>query len=384
MVYVHVVKYQSTKGDFTRILTASNKSNGVVMYDMGHSTRRDCRKFMKASLLSLSSFVGLVVASPCFAQQTQIINTVSDSRSPIEHVLQSELAMPGLGISASRNQIMNRFQYALDHKWLTAAQVQDFCNELKTITDREEKSRDENGKLSYEARASAAKQLNALNDRFEQTVLSKEQSRSNIDGLRARRAVLLQKVSKAESDGILNQKAVGSLNLEIAAAGASLKRKQLAEEELQSTSDDLAELDKRIDDEIAKAAALAAAPPAPSAFASIKPRLDALTPKLSVKTTMDAIKPKIDAIKPKLAVKPKLEAIKPRLDAMKPKLQAMKPNFSAMSPTRIKEKFQQYYSKATGTGAAAQATATKPIQAAGTTAPSGAQTASNPTSAHSN
>lgn len=334
---------------------------------------------MKATLLSLSLLSGMLIVVPCLAQQTQIINTVSDARSPIEHVLQSELAMPGLGISASRNQIMNRFQYALDHKWLSAAQVQDFCNELKTITDREEKSRDENGKLSYEARASAAKQLNSLNDRFEQAVLSKEQSRSNIDGLRARRAVLLQKVSKAESDGVLNLKTVESLNLEIAAAGASLKRKQLAEEELQSTSDDLAELDKRIDDEIAKAAAIAAAPPAPASFASIKPKLDALTPKLSVKTTIDAIKPKLDAIKPKLAVKPKLEAIRPRLDAMKPRLQAMKPHFSAMSPTRIREKFHQYYNKAAATTSAAQATASKPAATSTSTpASNGTQTANNP------
>lgn len=305
---------------------------------------------MKAILLSLSVISGLAFcAYPAFAQQTQIINTVSDSKSPIEHVLQNELAMPGMGISASRNQIMNRFQYALDHKWLTGVQVQDLCNELKGITDRGENSRDENGKLSYESRASVAKQLNSLNDRFEQMVLSKEQSRSNIDGLRARRASIFQKVSKAEADGILTNKGAESLNFEITAAASSLKRKQLSEDELSSLADDLSELDKRVDDEITKAAAIAAAPPAPSALSSLKPKIEALKPKLAVKPNLGAIKPKFDAMKPKFdALKPKL-AVKPKIDAIKPKLQAMKPKIAAMSPVAIKTRLQQYYSKSVGT-----------------------------------
>lgn len=304
---------------------------------------------MKAALLSLSLFAGLAfVALPCAAQQTQIMNTFSDARSPIEHTLQNELAMPGMGISASRNQIMNRFQYALDHKWLTSAQVQDLCNDLKTITDREESSRDANGKLSYESRALVAKQLNALNDRFEQLVLSKEQSRSNIDGLRARRAVIIQKVSKAESDGILTSKDAEALNFEITAAGSPLKRKQLSEDELKATAEDLSELDKRIDEQLVKAAEIAAAPPPPPGpMASLRPKLEALKPKLAVKPTMDAIKPKLEAMKPKL------NAMKPRLDAMKPKLDAIKPKFAAMHPARIKTRIQEYYTKATGTQSAA-------------------------------
>lgn len=299
---------------------------------------------MKSAQLVPLLLAGSLFSAPSYAQQTQIMNTFSDARSPIEHTLQNELAMPGMGISASRNQIMNRFQYALDHKWLTSTQVQDLCNDLKTITDREENSRDANGKLSYESRALAAKQLNALNDHFEQLVLSKEQSRSNIDGLRARRAAIIQKVSKAESDGVLTSKDAEALHLEVTALSTSLKRKQLSEEELKTTADDLADLDKRVDDQLVKAAEIAAAPPSPpSPLASLKPKLEALKPKLAVKPTIDAIKPKLVAIKPKIA------AMKPRLDAMKPKLDAMKPNFAAMAPSRIKTRIQQYYAKTAGT-----------------------------------
>lgn len=127
---------------------------------------------------------------------------MEEARTPVEDALHSkELAMPGFGISSSRNMLMKRFQHALDHKWLSAEQVDRFCNELKKISDKEQGQRDENGSLSYQSVAHEAKQLHDLNNRFEEQVLIKEQANPGIEGLQARKALMLQRVAYGLSNG---------------------------------------------------------------------------------------------------------------------------------------------------------------------------------------
>lgn len=239
---------------------------------------------MKVSIISVVLMAEAAFAAiPCHAQQADFMTVPGEAKTPIERTLQIELPMPGFGISSSRTQLMNRFEYALDHKWLTAEQVQQLCNELKVITDRTESNRDEKGKLSYEQTASAAKQLNSLNARFEELVLHKEQSSSNLDGLRARRALMIQRVSKAESDGKLNSQRAEELIAEINALSSSLNRKRVHPDELKTTESNLSRLSQRIDQQLSNTAIATRELPAPSntianlkaPFASISPRIRA-------------------------------------------------------------------------------------------------------------
>lgn len=185
---------------------------------------------MKASVIWAGILSGLVFASlPVSAQQFWYVPHMDEAKTPIEQVLQSDLAMPGFGIGSTRAQIIKRFQHALEHKWLTAAQVEQLCNELKIITDRESTQRDPGGKLSFEARTSLAKQLNELNDRFEEMVLVREQSSPGLDGLKARRAMMIQRVNKAVGDGKLSSKRAVELKTEIAAATAELPQTDISE-----------------------------------------------------------------------------------------------------------------------------------------------------------
>ena len=196
--------------------------------------------------------VGLTAVLVCTSGScsAQMMSPIVEHKTPIERVLQRELPMPGFGISASRNQIMNRLEYALEHKWLTGAQVQQLCNDLKIISDREESCRDENRKLSYAATATLAKQLNGLNERFEEMVFQREQSGSDLDALRARRSLMVQRVSKAESDGVLTSKKAQELSSEINSVTTPLNRTRINSEESQTITAHLADLKKRIDEQV--------------------------------------------------------------------------------------------------------------------------------------
>ncbi len=206
---------------------------------------------MKAANNCLGIIASLAITcSICSAQQSPLVNEISEAKTPIEHVLQSQLPMPGFGISSTRNQIMNRLQYALEHKWLSSTQVQQLCNELKVITDREESKRDADGKLDFAARSSLAKQLNSLNDRFEEMVLVKEQTSTTIDGLRARKALLIQRISKAESNGKLTSKKAQELNREIATVSTALSHNNISDEESKTITSSLSYMNKVIDEQI--------------------------------------------------------------------------------------------------------------------------------------
>ncbi|MBX9719791.1 MAG: hypothetical protein K2X81_00210 [Candidatus Obscuribacterales bacterium] len=204
-------------------------------------------------------------------------NEIGEAKTPIEHILQSQLRMPGFGISSTRNQIMNRLQYALEHKWLSAVEVLQLCNELKVITDREESKRDADGKLDFGARSSLAKQLSSLNDRFEEMVLLKEQASPTIDGLRARRALLIQRVSKAESNGKLNSKKAQELNREIATVTTALSHNNISDEESKTITSSLSYMNKLIDEQISNTE-LASKAPQPAAGFLNKATFAAMSP----------------------------------------------------------------------------------------------------------
>ncbi len=190
----------------------------------------------------------LFQSCPAGAQEFWYIPHSDEANTPRELKLQSsELALPGFGISSTRAQLIKRFEYALEHKWLTAAQVQQFCNELKSISDKENNHRDPDGKLSFESRSSLAKQLSALNDRFEEMVLVREQSSPGQEGLQARKAMMLQRLNQAVTNGKLSNKKAFELKKEIAQATEALAGEDFSEADAKKVSISLSQLNTEID-----------------------------------------------------------------------------------------------------------------------------------------
>jgi hypothetical protein len=195
---------------------------------------------MRRTIL-VSMVSGLLISGlPVGAQQFWYIPQVDDSKTPIENELASpELAMPGFGISSSRSQLMKRFEYALDHKWLTSAQVDQFCNDLKNISDKETSLRDESGNLNGSSRSTIAKQLASLNNRFEDTVLVREQSNPGIEGLQAREALMLQRVGAAVSQGKMTHKKAAEMKQEIKSIMAKVPEKDMSQDLQKEVASDL-------------------------------------------------------------------------------------------------------------------------------------------------
>lgn len=175
---------------------------------------------------------GLVFSSaPVGAQEFWYVPHVDEARTPVEVELQSsELALPGFGIASTKSTIIKRLEYALDHKWLSASQDQQLCNELKAITDKEQSLRDENGKLSYQAKTELARQLTGFNDKFEELVLVREQSNPGIPGLQARQAMMVQRVNQALNDGKMTAKRAVQLKAEIREIAAEVPEKDISED----------------------------------------------------------------------------------------------------------------------------------------------------------
>lgn len=187
---------------------------------------------MRSTNIWASIIVGLVFgAAPVHAQQFWYIPHVDEASTPIEAKLQSsELALPGFGIGSTRATIIKRLEYALDNKWLSSAQVEQLCNDLKAITDKEQGMRDSGGKLSFESRASLAKQLAELNDKFEEQVLVREQSNPGIEGIRAREAMMIQRVNQAVASGKMTGKQASQMKADIKSTTAQLPDKEINDE----------------------------------------------------------------------------------------------------------------------------------------------------------
>ncbi len=123
-------------------------------------------------------FTFLVLAcAPSYAETAWVVPPSNQGVSPIQRVLKGDLAMPGLGLDASKKQLINRLQYALEHEWLTGEQVDQLRGDLKVITDQEASQRDEFGNLTFAAKMSLANQLFKLNAKFETITLKEERQR---------------------------------------------------------------------------------------------------------------------------------------------------------------------------------------------------------------
>ena len=223
---------------------------------------------MRTATIWVTLCAGLLLScAPSNAQQFWYIPHIDEARTPIEVELQSsELAMPGFGIGSTRAQLIKRFQYALEHKWLAPNQVDQLCNDLKQITDREQGQRDEAGKLSFESRSSLAKQLNELNDRFEDMVLVREQSNPGVDGLLARRAMMIQKINKANGAGRLSARKAAELKAQIATATTAIPEKDATDEQIKKVASSLNQINTEMDRELSlylRPPSMTAARPAP-------------------------------------------------------------------------------------------------------------------------
>lgn len=211
---------------------------------------------ISTSWISLISGI-LVTCIPAGAQQYVAVQYVDQARTPIEHKLESaELAMPGLGLGSSRVQLSKRFDYAQQNKWLTAEQLEQLRKELKVINDKEAGLRDTAGKLSFEARQDLGKQINDLNAKFEEQVLIREQSMPGVEGLRARQAMLQQRISKAIALGKINAKKASAIKVELRAAASGITE-DISEAQTREVAKALGLVSQKLDKEMETAGQVA-------------------------------------------------------------------------------------------------------------------------------
>jgi hypothetical protein len=153
---------------------------------------------------------------PASAQQYVAVQYVDQARTPIESQLASpDLAMSGLGLSASKAQIAKRLDYAQQNSWLSADQLTQLRAELKQLVEKETSSRDAAGKLPFPARQELSKLICDLNEKFEEQVLIREQSIPGMEGLKARQAMMIQRINKALALGKVAPKKASALRSEV-------------------------------------------------------------------------------------------------------------------------------------------------------------------------
>jgi len=210
---------------------------------LGSSTMKISNTWMGVVILGL-----VLTASPAKSQEFWYVPHIDEAKTPVESELQSgDLAMPGFGLASTKSTIIKRLEYALDHKWLSSSQDQQLCNELKSITDKEQSFRDSDGKLNYSARAEIAKQLTDFNDKFEELVLVREQANPGIPGLQARQAMMLQRVSQAVNAGKMSDKRAGSLRYEIRSIAAEVPEKDITDEQTRKIAGELNRINGELD-----------------------------------------------------------------------------------------------------------------------------------------
>ena len=118
-----------------------------------------------------------LTCTAAYAETAWVVPPTDQHLSPIQRVLRSDLAMPGVGIAASKKQLTNRLQYALEHDWLSGEQIEQLKAELKAISDQEDSQRDETGNLTFESKMLLANQIFKLNAKFENITLKEEKQR---------------------------------------------------------------------------------------------------------------------------------------------------------------------------------------------------------------
>lgn len=188
---------------------------------------------------------------PVSAQQYISVQYVDQAKTPVESVLSSpELSMTGLGLGSSQTQLGKRFDYAQEHKWLSDEQLTVLRNELKGIADKIASSRDSAGKLPFEARQSLGKQITELNEKYEEQVLVREQSMPGIEGLIARQAMTMQRITKAITLAKIAPKRGGALKAELKAAMTDLPEGEISEEKTKEISQTILSVNQKLDKEL--------------------------------------------------------------------------------------------------------------------------------------
>lgn len=204
----------------------------------------------KISWLPLIS--GMIICLPANAQQYVSVQYVDQARTPIESQLASpELAMSGLGLSSSKTQIAKRFETAQSNNWLSSAQVDRLRLDLKTLQEKEASMRDSSGKLPFTARQELSRQICDLNEKFEEQVLTREQSMPGLEGLYARQAMMIQRINKGLALGKIAPKKAAALRAEVRATLSGLsEQEELSEENGKTLTQALSSISQQVDKEL--------------------------------------------------------------------------------------------------------------------------------------
>lgn len=203
----------------------------------------------------ISLISGIVVTClPVNAQQYVAVQYVDQARTPIEVKLASpELAMSGLGLGSSKAQIAKRFDCAQENKWLSEDQLIQLRKDLKALVDKEAAMRDSSGKLAFEARQELSKQICDLNEKFEEQVLIREQSMPGLEGLKARQAMMIQRINKALALGKIAPKKASALRAEVRGALSGVPddtEEQLTDAQSKEIMQSLGTISQKVDKEL--------------------------------------------------------------------------------------------------------------------------------------
>ena len=188
---------------------------------------------------------------PVSAQQYVAVQYVDQARTPIESKLASpDLAMSGLGLGSSKAQLLKRFEFAQQNDWLSPDQITQLRADLTSIGETERSLRDAGGKLSFEGRQSLSKQICDLNEKFEEQVLVREQSIPGLEGLKARQAMMIQRLNKALALGKIAPKKASALRSEVRNALSEVDSDELNETQSKELVQLLSSLSQKVDKEL--------------------------------------------------------------------------------------------------------------------------------------
>lgn len=206
---------------------------------------------------------GLMLCAPAWAQiQTPMpafieerkparelyvrVPSMPDARTPREEILNTKLAMPGVGLAASKEALQRRMMYAAENGWLSQSQLDELTNDLKTVGDKETALRDAEGALNAREKQSLAGEIYKLNEKFEDFVLSRELNAPGKDGLLAREMFLKQKVQQAINTGKLSRKQAVGLKGELAELADEIDAPAMDTEKMKEISGKLTDLGNEI------------------------------------------------------------------------------------------------------------------------------------------
>lgn len=188
------------------------------------------------------------------------MNGITDAKTPREQILNTELAMPGVGFAASKAALQKRMMYAAENDWLTQNQLDELTNDLKNEIDKENSLRDESGNLSVNAKRTLASEIFKLNEKFENFVLNREIQAPGKDGLADREKFLKTKIKEGVSSGVLSKRRAEPLKNSLAKLQAETMAQGLTKEQMKDLSARLQTLGNEIDKAIGQTSVAATGP----------------------------------------------------------------------------------------------------------------------------